>query len=436
MRITQYSHAFELPSYPGVICLFTFLEQGVIFISKERYKDLVNNSFKNLEPDELLALNQIGALVNSKEHDYERLRYYFFKLPFANRIGRLTIVTTYECNMTCYYCLQNFMSDKDQRLEGVNLQILLEWLPSWIQGNSISEVELEFIGGEPLLNMIALKEICDRVRKTGVRYKGSLITNGSLLDSDLIDSLIEYGITNVQLTFDGPKDYHDKVKHLGLLESSYDTIREAISVLIEKGCSITLRINYPHKRSDLAIKTAESLGDIENKEKIILHFSELFDLGCGLNCDNHEMKHKEKKELFLTAKNLGFLLPFPFGSIMCKAEADCNYTITPNLEVYKCYLLLGNESAKVGILCKDGIIVQNYRELYRDFNINCIDCQYYPVCRGGCKVLTYLSSNDESGNTFHCPKKSLSKDIGEYLSLFIEANYHKQLETAFSKNGG
>lgn len=421
MKLTRYSHTFELPSHPGFTCLFTFLEQGVAIFPTEVIFNIKSGRFDCLKTSELLLLSQIGALIDNDEQDADRLKYYFQKLPFANSIGKLTIITTFDCNLACYYCLQEDLACEKKYLEGDNLDVLKNWLPLWIRGNKLSEVHLEFIGGEPLLNIEAIRDVCDIVRSQNIKFEASLITNGTMLNENIIKLLHEYGVSSIQLTFDGPKVLHDQIKNIGNLKSSYDMAKSSIPILMNNGYRVTIRINYPQGKATQAIETAESLYDLKNKNKIVMSFSELFGVGCNDFYEQATNKHKEKLRLYAYGKDLGFLLPFPFSSIMCKAEADSNFTITPSLEIYKCYLLVGNKTAKIGKLTVEGITVDNYAELLRDASQECLKCKFFPLCRGGCKASKYINSGEN--NVTMCPIKTISSNLDNYLPLFVEANY-------------
>jgi|LSQX01.2.fsa_nt_gb uncharacterized protein len=431
MKLTRYSCVFELPDYKDLVCVFTYLEQGIIFIEKNRYIDLIKEDFSKCTSEELNAFLQIGALVEDDFQDVQRLKYYYYKLPYANPVGRITIVTTYECNMMCYYCLQNDYSSKEISLNDKDLTILLNWLPKWLALNKIDNVEIEFIGGEPLLNMTALIQICECLKKTQTQYSCSLITNGSLLDRKKIEQLYFLGVRSVQLTFDGPKEYHDTVKSIEQHDgnqSSYEYTKEIISVLLENNINTVIRVNYPKGRSELAVEAAKSLSDLDDKQKILLYFAELFELDCYAFNKDLESKHQERIGLYNLAKELGFKISYPFSSIMCKAESDTNYTITPNLEVFKCYLLLGEPSAKVGDLTERGLVITSYASLYREGNEICFSCMYFPICRGGCPASKAAIADSGFEQPNGCPKEILFKHVPEYLSLFVEANYREQLK--------
>ena len=64
-------------------------------------------------------------------------------------------------------------------------------------------------------------EICD---KYGVRYQANIITNGYLLNKEIVKELEDIHVKHIQVTIDGPKDIHDKRRFLKGKQGTFDKI--------------------------------------------------------------------------------------------------------------------------------------------------------------------------------------------------------------------
>ncbi len=425
MKLTKYCSATKLNDFPELTVLLTFLEQGMMILPTSKIDKLFSGELNVLTEYEQKKLQEIGALIPDSLDEVSKIAYYYSKIPYSNSIGKLTVLTTYDCNLKCYYCLQNpltLIHTFDNQYDS-----FLVWLLRWITDNCLSEVNIEFIGGEPLLNVDCIRKVCSTVIKTGVKFKASLITNGLLLTDEIIKELAILGLRSVQLTFDGPKELHDKVKFCSEF-SCYDHNKELIKKLKDRNIKVDIRINFLKGDYATAIATAKSLVDIEEKRDITMYFSEIFGLdtsSCAYNYES-EVEIKKKSELLKLVKSLGFSVPYPLGSILCKAESDVNFVITPNLDIYKCYLLVGNESQKIGSIVDGRLDVMNFSPLIRTLRTECEECYLLPICKGGCRANNILNST--TNQRALCGKSIIETVLAEFLPTFYESNFSAQIK--------
>ena len=90
-------------------------------------------------------------------------------------------------------------------------------------------LELDFFGGEPLMNFEVVKQIVAYAREEEKKYKKkirfTITTNGMLLTEDKFDFINEE-MSNVVLSIDGRKDVNDRVRCRVDGSGSYDRIIE------------------------------------------------------------------------------------------------------------------------------------------------------------------------------------------------------------------
>jgi uncharacterized protein len=137
----------------------------------------------------------------------------------------LILMPNENCNFRCLYCYESFKHNKMRRsvIDGV-----VEYIGSRIHG--LNELMVGWFGGEPLTAPEIIEEIssqaqslCDR---HGVSYSSSMVTNGYLLDDEIATMLLKAEVRQFQITLDGPKEHHDRLRVLGSRRGTFDRILE------------------------------------------------------------------------------------------------------------------------------------------------------------------------------------------------------------------
>ena len=144
-----------------------------------------------------------------------------------------TVEVTRRCNLTCPYCSASARGEHDP---GQDMdEATARRVAAFILSSPAKELQIEFQGGEPLLNWPAVRLILEGIEE-GVRDSGrgrrarfSLISNFSLMDAEKMDYLARRGV-NLCTSLDGPADVHDANRKL-LGGSSHETVAYWLSVI-------------------------------------------------------------------------------------------------------------------------------------------------------------------------------------------------------------
>ncbi len=125
-----------------------------------------------------------------------------------------TIFITLDCNFNCYYCYEH----KTQKtLSNSNIDKLLSYIEKEYGKGKIKRLHITWMGGEPLLEHKKIVSISSRIitlsKNYSVRYTASLVTNGFFLATCESNFISSTQINEIQLTFDGPENYHNIVKN-------------------------------------------------------------------------------------------------------------------------------------------------------------------------------------------------------------------------------
>ena len=135
-----------------------------------------------------------------------------------------TIYMTTDCNFRCSYCYEKY-----ENTYHLNENSVIEILDYIFQYGDDEAINLNFMGGEPLLKKELIYKAVDYIKcKYPSRYvKYSITTNGSLLDDNFIFFMKENSF-DIRLSFDGDKSTHDLNRTLVSGISCYEKIVENI----------------------------------------------------------------------------------------------------------------------------------------------------------------------------------------------------------------
>lgn len=155
-----------------------------------------------------------------------------FRASFDTRLLELIILPTEKCNFRCTYCYEDFVIGRMQPEVRSGLKRLLE-----SRAPELRQLKLGWFGGEPTLALDVVEELCRFAKELAERYgflfSSSMTTNGYLLDQ-CFDRLLGWGVTEYQISLDGPKEYHDRTRLRANKSGTFDRIWQNLLMLREK----------------------------------------------------------------------------------------------------------------------------------------------------------------------------------------------------------
>lgn len=209
----------------------------------------------------------------------------------------LIINPTLNCNFRCWYCYENHSGRKKMRPETV--ESVKRMIDRLCDTEHIEFLHLSFFGGEPLLYYIdTVKPIIGHVenlkKERGLGYSIHFTTNGYLITNQLIEDLKKvHANVSFQITLDGSKEEHDKVRRSASGSGSYDRILANIKKLLENGFHVGLRLNEvfdtPNESDDTQVKLTKEM------------------VSEGLRLDHVSFRYKGFGDYVL--KDMGLLIP-------------------------------------------------------------------------------------------------------------------------------
>lgn len=156
--------------------------------------------------------------------------------PQGVPLSTMILEVAQDCNLRCTYCYADGGAYGGTRhlLSPARARQAVRSLFRMSGANQ--DLTLVLFGGEPLLNMPAVKAAIAEVRNSeqqqGKRVQLSLTTNGTLLTPEIIDYLHSQRVS-VALSLDGPADLHDSNRPDTAGQGSYARIRKSLGLLLK-----------------------------------------------------------------------------------------------------------------------------------------------------------------------------------------------------------
>ncbi|MBQ1463531.1 MAG: thioether cross-link-forming SCIFF peptide maturase, partial [Ruminococcus sp.] len=200
-------------------------------------EDVVKKLSRVYDPEEIESCYQeIVELYNDKilfsEDDYEK----YAKYSVASPVKAMCLNIAHDCNLRCRYCFASTGDfGKGRKLMSFEtgkhaIDFLLE------NSGDRPNLELDFFGGEPLMNFNVVKQIVEYARSReaeyGKKFRFTITTNGLLLDDEKIE-FINREMSNVVLSIDGRKEVNDYMRIRVDGSGCYDKILPAFKKLVE-----------------------------------------------------------------------------------------------------------------------------------------------------------------------------------------------------------
>lgn len=291
------------------------------------------------------------------------------KYSYINKSLHLVILPTEQCNFRCFYCYENYQNGK-MSLETINgLKKFLE-----NRAQDLDLLILEWFGGEPLVATDIVLDISNFALELSNKYHfeltSKITTNGYNLTSEIFLKLYKVNIKTYQITFDGPREIHDKTRVLINGEGSFDKIwNNLINIQnSKKDIIILLRI---HLDEDKISYIENLIKDINQQFKGDSRFRILFKpiskLG-GRNDNLLKVLLRERIDSYVNILNS----KVSSEHTLCKNDSIKDYCFAsyPNSlvirstgEICKCSLGLNDSRNFIGNLNSDGTMSINNEKL-------------------------------------------------------------------------
>ena len=331
----------------------------------------------------------------------------------------LCLNIAHTCNLTCSYCFAGQGSYKgDTALMPYETgKAALDMLVR--MSGRRRNLEVDFFGGEPLLNWQAVKRLVAYGRSIEKEYnknfRFTLTTNGMLVDDDVID-FCNREMHNVVLSLDGRKEVHDRFRVDRAGRGSYDKIVPRFQEFVRRRGDQNYYIRGTYTRHNL-----DFLNDV--KHMADLGFTQLSmepivtapDDPEALRQEDLPVLYEQYEQLaleMLKRKREGkgfdfyhYLIDLENGPCLYKRLGGCGsgteyLAVTPSGELYPCHQFVGDAAYLMGNVW-DGVTRIDLFEQFKSCGLSsrpdCDNCWAKLYCAGGCAANAYHAAGNING---------------------------------------
>lgn len=411
-------HVVDEVAYDLIAMYKEKTEDEIISTLMEKYKDRDDVTEEELKlcMEDVAALEKAGKLYS--EDTFED-KAGVFKARSGNVIKALCLHVAHTCNLNCSYCFASQGKYHGDRAI-MSLEVGKRALDFLIENSGTRRnLEVDFFGGEPLMNWDVVKELVAYAREQekihNKNFRFTLTTNGMLIDDDVIE-FANKECSNVVLSLDGRKEIHDltRVDYAG--NGSYEKIVPKFKKLVEArgGKDYYMRGTFTHANPDFTkdVFHMADLGFTElSMEPVVCapgDSAALTPEDIEIVKEQYEILAKEMIKRKKEGRGFTFyhyMLDLTEGPCVYKRISGCGsgteyMAVTPWGDLYPCHQFVGEEEYKLGDIW-NGVTNDAVREDFRSCNAysreECKDCWAKLWCSGGCAANAFHASGSIRG---------------------------------------
>ena len=334
-------------------------------------------------------------------------------------VKALCLLVAHTCNLNCEYCFAAQGKYNGERAL-MSLEVGKRAIDFLVENSGTRHnLEVDFFGGEPLMNWDVCKEIVRYARSiekdAGKNFRFTLTTNGMLIDDDVID-FCNKEMSNVVLSLDGRKEVHDRTRKDYAGNGSYERIIPKFKKLVDArgGKNYYMRGTFTHLNTDFTedIFAMADLGFKElSMEPVVCSPTDPLALtkeDLPILKEQYEILAKEMLKRDETGDGFTFyhyMIDLKAGPCVYKRISGCGsgteyMAVTPWGDLYPSHQFVGDEKYKLGNIY-DGVLNKDTQDEFRYCNAyarpDCADCWAKLYCSGGCAANSYHATGDVKG---------------------------------------
>lgn len=338
----------------------------------------------------------------------------------SNVIKALCLLVAHTCNLNCSYCFasQGTFHGQAGLMSFETGKRALDFL---VENSGFrTNLEVDFFGGEPLMNFEVCKELVayarsiEKEKKKNFRF--TLTTNGVGVNDEVIE-WANRECHNVVLSLDGRKEVNDRFRVDRKGRGSYDVIVPKFQEFVKRrgGKGYYMRGTFTHFNTDFTediFHMADDLGFAElSMEPVVTSPdspSALTKEDLPVILEQYEILAKDMIRREKEGKPITFyhyMIDLQHGPCIYKRISGCGsgteyMAVTASGDLYPCHQFVNDPDYKMGNVW-DGVTRDDIRNEFRQCNVysrpECRDCWAKLYCAGGCAANSYHAAGDIHG---------------------------------------
>ena len=358
---------------------------------------------------ELKELKDAGTLFTADE--YQPAIEAFGNHPTV--VKALCLHVAHDCNLACRYCFAE-EGEYHGRRALMDLETGKKALDFLVKNSGARvNLEVDFFGGEPLMNWGVVKELVAYGRSleepNNKRFRFTITTNGVLLNDEIM-AFCNKEMHNVVLSIDGRQEVNDRMRPFRSGKGSYDVIlpkfQEFARQRRELGLSYYVRGTYTRYNLDFAkdvLHFADLGFDQVSVEPVVappeapysLRLEDIPALKEQYDILAAEMLKREREKKGFNFFH--FMIDLTGGPCVYKRLTGCGsgteyLAVTPWGDLYPCHQFVGQEGFLLGNV-DQGVTETELVRTFKRCNVYakeaCRSCFARFYCSGGCAANSY-----------------------------------------------
>lgn len=340
-------------------------------------------------------------------------------IDFKNRqtvVKALCLHIAHDCNLACRYCFAGEGEYKGDR-SLMSFEVGRKALDFLVENSgSRRNLEVDFFGGEPLLNFDVVKQLVaygrELEKKKDKHFRFTLTTNGVLLNDEVIE-FANKEMDNIVLSIDGRKEVHDHMRPFKNGAGSYDLILDKFKKVAEtrNQTKYYVRGTFTHNNLDF-VEDVLSLADEGfeqiSVEPVVAGLEEPYAIreeDIPVICEGYDRLAKEMLKRKKEGRGFNFfhyMIDLSGGPCVYKRLSGCGsgteyLAVTPWGDLYPCHQFVGEEKFCLGNV-NEGVVNTEMRDTFKLCNVyakqECRNCFAKFYCSGGCAANAYHYHGD------------------------------------------
>lgn len=359
-------------------------------------------------------------------------------------IKAMCIHVCHDCNLRCGYCFAKEGTYSGER-EMMSIETAKKAIDFLIDNSADRKIlEVDFFGGEPLMNFDMLKETVEyaksRAKEKGKMFKFTTTTNGVLLNKEASDYL-NREMDNVVLSLDGRKEVNDAVRKTANGKGSFDLIADNFKYFrsVRGDKSYFVRGTFTAKNLDFSkdVLFMNDLGfDQISMEPVVLpdehplsiHKNDLPTIFAEYEKLAEEYLKRRKTDKWFSFFH--FVLHLDDGPCYKKRLVGCGagseyLAVAPNGDIYPCHQFVGEKQYLIGNVY-DGKLSEDIRRNFARSSIfskqECQKCWAKYHCSGGCNA-NAIHFNKDMEKPYKVACEMMKKRLECSMHIFAKENF-------------
>ncbi len=427
MNLSRYIKIYPFDEKPGYLLLYSTKRASMTLLEESTYNSIMNGTLSMANQE---VLEKLGMVVADRDAEKQKVLHFIDEINEKNKNLNISVIINLDCNFNCIYCYEGAQKGKRYMDDGT-AALLVEFIKGKMELDT-KAVNLDFYGGEPLLSAALIKKISFQVKSLvegrGAKYTFTLVTNASLFKRSIAEELVALGLKGIKTTLDGPPKTHNACRPFKSGAASFGTI---IKNLKETNDLVKIAVGGNYKKDNyeqfpLLIDYLEKEGLTPDK-LYELKFDPAMnspkegnapaDFTDGLMSINEPWVIESGTMLRAEVMKRGYKTPKITPS-PCQVELNNAYVVNYDGGVYKCPTWIGKKEFAVGNL-RDG--VSDYSQSHKLGiwkNEECEECEYLPLCFGGCRYMSYV--RDGNIDSVDCKRAYLDATLETMIKQDIK----------------